>query len=280
MTNWLNYNGNIQDAAMPLIGAGNRGFRYGEGIFETMRMTDRTIPLLELHMRRFFDGLNTLRFDAGTELTPDRVAREIVELAERNDVASSARIRLVAFRGNGVLGDSANRLVNYIIETMPVERLSKDISDRGLVIDIYSSARKACDAFSHLKSNNYLPYAMAALFARDKGLDDCLVLNQYDRICESSVANIFWVKDAVLYTNPLSEGCVAGTMRQYIISTLNDIQIKEAVLEPEMLVNADEAFLSNAVAGVRWIKQFGKRSYEANLVAKIYAHLYQTITVQ
>ena len=90
-------------------------------------------------------------------------------------------------------------------------------NENGLIIDIFPDARKSVDIFSNLKSANYLPYVMAAIWAKENKLNDALILNQHDRICDSTIANVFWVKDNKIFTPPLNEGCVAGVMRRKIL---------------------------------------------------------------
>ena len=73
---------------------------------------------------------------------------------------------------------------------------------------IYPDARKSCDRFANIKHNNYLPYVMGALYAREQHCNDALILNQYERICDSTIANLFLIRQQVLYDPALSEGCV------------------------------------------------------------------------
>ena len=85
------------------------------------------------------------------------------------------------------------------------------------------------DEFSNLKSNNYLGYAMGAMYAKKHKFHDCLMLNSSNRICDATVANVFWVKDGKIFTPPLSEGCVAGVMRAHLINRLpeNGMEVLE-----------------------------------------------------
>ena len=126
------------------------------------------------------------------------------------------RIRLMLFRGNGGIFDPENLLPNYIIETSSLPH-ENQLNENGLVVDVFPDAKKSCDLFSNLKSNNYLPYVMAGLFAKKNKLDDCIVLNSFERICDSAIANIFIIDDNNIYTPPLTEGCVAGIMRRWML---------------------------------------------------------------
>src|SRR5207249_2147893 len=90
-----------------------------------------------------------------------------------------------------------------------------------------------------------------------------LLLNVHDRICDATIANVFWIKNGTIYTPPLSEGCVAGVTRRYILEKIQSARhkIQEKVCEIIDLENADEIFLTNAIQGIRWVKQFRDKTY-------------------
>ena len=182
------------------------------------------------------------------------------------------------FSGQRWIFDPENHLPNYIIESweLPVKSL---LNENGLMIDIFPGAKKSCDIFSNIKSNNYLPYAMAALYAKKNKLNDCVLLNSSERVCDSVIANVFIVRGNNIYTPPLSEGCVAGTMRRWMLEkfTLKNYQVSEKILSVEDLLNADELFLTNAIYHIKWVKSFRDKNYSNVAVKKIHNKMLQTI---
>src|SRR5688572_11979564 len=158
---FINHNGKIIDAAMPVIRADNRGYRYGDGIFETMKVWDGKILLEELHFERLKNSLRVLKINLPSFLTELRLKEEILELCKKNNCTGSARVRFSVSRGNGGLYDSDDQL-QYLIECSPLGKEPADLNEKGLTIGIYPDARKSIDAFSNLKSANFLPYVMAA----------------------------------------------------------------------------------------------------------------------
>jgi len=291
MSLFINYNGKLLPEGTPIITGNNRGLRYGDGLFETMRLQHGEIRLFDLHMDRLFKGLELLKFDIPALFTKEFISESILQLSHKNKLEQLARVRLNVFRGAGGLYDPENLHPNYIIEVMPLPDHYLHLNENGLVVDIYPDARKTCDLFSNSKTNNYLPYVMAALHAKQNKLNDCLVLNQHDRICDATIANIFWIKDSVIYTPPLSEGCVAGVMRRYLMQKLLDTVlthhsfsegagiahrsfseggILETPLNVEELEKAQEVFLTNASYGIRWVKQFRNTTYTNSFTQKIY----------
>ena len=170
-----------------------------------------------------------------------------------------------------------NYSYSITIECTAADENINRLNENGFIIEIFSDAVKSCDKFSNLKSSNYLSYIMTAKFARENKLNDALILNQYNRICEASIANIFWIKNQTVFTPPLSEGCVSGVLRKYFLMKLPDagIMVQEKIILQDELKNADEIFLTNAVYGMRWIKQFGSSFYSLNLGN----HIYQSILI-
>ena len=275
---FINFNGKLLDQDSPIIRANNRGLRYGDGLFETLKMERGKIRHWDLHMTRLFSGLAALKFVCPKLFTPEFLWTELSRTAEKNKVSKRGRIRLTLIRGNGGLFDPENLQPNYIIEATELPEQYFRFNENGLVIDVFPDARKSCDAYSSLKHNNYLPYVMAALYAKEHQLNDCLLLNQYNRICDSTIANLFWVKDSQVYTNPISEGPVAGTMRQFLLNRLAEEgnPVIEAITSPDELLSADELFLTNAAYGIRWVGRFRDKIYSNQTSSKIYSQYVQT----
>ncbi len=267
-------------ADAPVLMASNRSYRYGDGLFETMKLANGKIALADYHFERLFSGLSLLQFEVPKLFVPEKLEQEILLLARKNNCEQLARIRLSVFRGNGGLYDD-DRTLQYVMECWPLSEPVNQLNENGLVVDIFPDARKSCDQFSNLKSANFLPYSMAALFAKENKLNDCFVLNTHKRICDATVANIFWIKDGNIFTPPLLEGCVNGVMRRYLLEKMRDAGygIQEIPANVSDLKSADEVFLSNAVNGIRWVGQFRSKKYGNTTTVKIYNDLVRTIQV-
>lgn len=272
------FNGKFFRAGAPVISADNRGLRYGDGLFETMRVQRGRILNIDFHFERLFHGLSVLQFEVPKMFNRDLILKKINYLLEKNAHQDNARIRLMIFRGEGGVFDPQNHAPNYIIETWSIPEII-ELNENGLVVDVFPDARKSCDLFSNLKSNNYLLSAMAALFAKKNKLNDAIVLNVNDRVCESAIANLFIIKDQAIFTPPLSEGCVAGVTRRWLLekSILKDFAISEKVISIDDLLQADELFLTNSIRPMRWVKNFGEKVFENKRIREIYKMAYKDI---
>lgn len=269
MSHFIHFNGQIIPAEDPLVSAGNRGLRYGDGLFETMRVINGRIALDYLHFERLFNGLSVLQFRCPASFTPAYLAEAVLALCRKMNIEKGARVRLNLVRGNGGLFDPVNHIPNVIIEATPLET-PLGMQEQGLVIDIYTPVRKHYDVLANIKSNNYLPYVLAALHANNNQLDECLLMNTAGRVCDATIANVFWVKEGRIYTPPLSEGGVGGVMRRYLIENVAKHPIREEPLTPGMLEQADELFLTNAIMGIKWVGRYRDKEYGKKMAALLY----------
>lgn len=276
--NSICFNGKIIPADEPVLLASNRGYRYGDGLFETMKVAEGKILLSDHHFERLFAGLALLQFEIPRLFLRQKTEDEILSLCKKNNCEGLARVRLSVFRGNGGLYDEDKGL-QYLIECWPLTESVSKLNENGLVIDVFPGAEKSCDKFSNLKSANFLPYSMAALYAKEKKLNDCLVLNTTGGIADSTIANLFIIKNAIVITPGLEEGCVNGVMRQYLLKKLQaaDYAVQEATLSVNDIIAADEVFLTNAIHGIRWVRQFRDMSYSNVKTVEIYNRFIKTI---
>ncbi len=288
---YLNFNGSILPADAPLVGAGNRGFRYGDGLFETLKVFGGRLILPQYHFERLLHGATLLGFDGKHHPSPSEWSESILALCKKNGHERLARVRLMIFRGDAEMGDAGMddpgfQVPNYIIQTWPIPATNHFIpiddsgaNKTGLRIDVFPGGQKSCDVFANLKSNNYLLYTQAARYATQNGLDDSLVLNNYGRIADSSIANVFYAGRGMIYTPPLTEGCIAGIMRRFLIGILPaagfDIKEKETGIED--LEAAEEVFLTNSIQEIRCVKHFRRAGYGNEMVRAIYDQLFKVL---
>jgi branched-chain amino acid aminotransferase len=276
---YFNYNGKIHPEGTPVIGVDNRGLRYGDGLFETIKMINGKLLFEDDHFARLWKGLKALEFDVPKNLTVDFLQKEMTALAQKNGHANAARIRLNIVRGDGGLYDAKNHLPNYIIQSWPLAPSNGEWNSNGLVLGIYEAAKKSCDLLSNLKHNNYLPYVLAALKAKSQKWNDAIVLNTNGRICDTTIANIFIVKDGAVFTPSLQEGCVAGVMRRVVVQQVlkSGIDLIEKEISISELLAADEVFLTNSIYNIRWVQGIGDITFKNSLTYTIFSSLQSTI---
>ena len=273
------FNGKFYKQQEAVIGSSNRGLRYGDGLFETMKMIKGTIVQQAAHFERLWQGMDILQFERPSLFTKGNLINAVRKLALKNNHEQSARVRLNVFKGDGGLYDAVNNSPNYIIETSSLPENSGLWNENGLVAGFYEEARKSCDILSNLKHNNYLPYVMAAIQAKKEKWNDAIILNQFGRVADSTIANLFLIKDQNIITPALSEGGVAGIMRKSLLQHLqqNDFNYEEVPVTIEDVLNADEVFLTNSINNIRWVQRIADSFYANELTQKIHASFIPTI---
>lgn len=242
------FNGKFLEGGQPSLHPDDRGYRYGDGLFETIRVSNGTMPLWDLHMSRLLSGLDILKITLPKLSSSETLKKQVTELCSRNRLVN-ARIRISVSRGEGGILEHAIS-PNICIQSWPLDEAVPRFNQNGLQLGIYRDAAKSADLLANLKSSNYLIYVMAALHARDHKWNDALVLNTHGRIADTSIANICWVREGRVFTLPQTEGPVNGVMLQWLKSKL---EIHEEALHPEQLPSADEVFITNAVRGIQWV---------------------------
>lgn len=278
MAQYLNFNGELSAVEAPVKPGDNPSWMHTEGIFETMRISNGKILHANHHFKRLFDGLTALRFGINPAWDMPYFTERIIDLCRTNGHGKTARVRLVVYQDEDI-STSADSKLNFLIESWELND-EYVFDDKGLTIAVYPHATKQANDLSLYKTTGYFPYRHAADFAREQQLDDCLLLNTYKRICDSSISNIFWIKDQVVHTPPLSEGCIDGTMRKYLLEKMPDagFTITEERLPVQTLLAADEVFLTNIIRGIRPVKQFQKAGYSNTLTREIFNKLVAPLT--
>lgn len=275
----INYNGTIYKHDTPIVTADSRALRYGDGIFETIKIWQGNLIFANEHFARLWRGMQLFQFDIPKHFSPEKLQVQILTLAQKNGHENAARIRLAIYRGEGGLYDAKNHIPNYVIQTWPLPQGNGEWNSNGLVIGFYNDAVKAYDCFSNCKHNNYLPYVMGALYAKHQKWNDAIIFNTNAAICDTTIANIFYIKNKIVYTPPLADGCVAGIMRAALILHLKQQQytiIEQTILKADLLA-ADEVFVTNSMYNIRWVQRIEDTSFTNTITQKIYAAFVPTL---
>jgi branched-chain amino acid aminotransferase len=281
MDAYINLDGKIIRSDKPVLRAQSRAARYGDGLFETLRTWNGVPVLWENHTERLYQGMQALGFVLPGYFTPSYLLEQIGSTLLANKIDGWARVRLMVYRSEGGLYDPQNMFPHLIVEAWPLPQGNMTFNENGLVLGVYDSAVKTADAFSAYKHNNFLPYFMGAMHAKANHWNDAILLNGYGRIADTTIANIFWVSNQQLFTIPLTEGPVSGTMRKFIIEhPLPNWPVQESKASVQSLMEADEVFLTNAVYGVRWVKTLQDHSYTPQMAAQLYQHILKTVWME
>jgi len=243
----------------------NRAFLYGDSIFETLRVNNRKILFFEEHLNRLVSGMKVLKYEIPDKFTifRNKLEDEIIQLLNRNKIFKSSRIRLTVFRKTGGFYTPQTNETDYIISALKMKNEKFELNSDGLLIGIFNEIKKPVNVFSQYKTANSIIYTLAGIYKNENNFDDCLILNNKGNIIESISSNIFIVKDKNLITPTINEGCINGIMRNEIITLakLHKISCIEKSIDFTDLLKADEVFLSNSIAGIKWVVAYKNKRY-------------------
>ena len=272
------FNGNfLDDDNLSFVNV-KRGLNYGDGIFETIRVANGKPLFIKSHFKRFFKGLDMLKIDYKS-INDKILTEKFNELLVINKVENGAKLKLIAFRsGSGTYVPDSNS-INYIIEVTPIAHNLYEINNQGLSVELFNEINKSRNKFSLYKTLNSLTYVMASIFAKENNFDDTFVLNSSGNVIESTNSNIFISSNGVLYTPPLSEGCIGGIMRMELINLAiaKGIVVYENKMPPQHLMAADEILLTNTIQGIRWVGKYKDKRYFNNMAKKLNTALNEVV---
>ncbi|WKZ67313.1 MAG: aminotransferase class IV [Flavobacteriales bacterium] len=266
MSAWVDHNGTLFPADEPVLRLDNRAFHFGDGLFESIRVVGGRACFLDAHWARLTTGAELLRITLPDGFDRQRFGEAIAAVVERSGI-SSGRARFTLYRGGGGYYRPEQDAGRYAIELNALPDPHHVLNPTGLQVDIWPEIRKPVNELSRHKTLNCQYYIMAALWARARGLDDCLLQNDRGNIIESSAGNLFIVSNGVLYTPSLTDGCIGGVMRAQVINLAlaNGVKVYECSLNPQNLLAADELFFTNAIQGIRWVGGYRTKRYAHKL---------------
>jgi len=274
-SSYICLNGNFFPDNQPVISHRNRAFCYGDALFETIHCLGTQPQFIENHWSRLVQGMKIVKMRSSEDFSRQTLERYIEKLLNKNRIFKGARIRLTVYRDEGGLYSPENSSVSWLMESSALEHEHYELNHKGLYIDIFDGVHKPVNIVSNLKTTNALVFVLAGIFRKENKLDECLILNQYGRIAESISSNVFLVKEEKIVAPPLSEGCIAGTMRHSVISLAIQMgyKVEERGILEKNLLEADEIFLTNAIQGIQWVAAYKDRRYYNFVARKLIARL-------
>lgn len=267
----INFNGELVENNTLFLNEENRGLRYGDSLFESIRVVNGKIYFWEDHYLRLMASMRILRMEIPMNFTMEYLEEQILETINADNLQNNAlRIRLTVFRNNGGLYLPTTNNVSFIIETKVLENAFYVHSDATYEVELFKDHYVNTGLLSTLKSNNKIINVLGSIYAKENGYSNCLLLNNQKQVVEALNGNLFLVKGTTIKTPPLKDGCLNGITRKKLIASLEKLEnytLEEASISPFELQKADELFLTNAITGIQSITKYRKKEF-ASTVAK------------
>jgi len=226
----------------------DRGFTYGDGLFETMRSYSGKIFRLERHLDRLFRSARSIFIDL--PMTKNEIRSAINASIEINKLSNSI-VRLTITRGeqDPGLNIDYSALPTVVILVRPTKVISKNVYKKGIGIKLYKNSAIRIQGISkQIKSCNYLSNILLREKAMKEGFFEAILLDNDNNATEGTISNIFIIKNNQLKTPSLNEFVLSGIVREAIldICRTNNISFKETAITEKDLYEADEIFLTNS----------------------------------
>ena len=271
----ININGKISKNESMSIN--NRGYRYGDALFETIKVVTGKILFWEDHYFRLMSSMRILRMEIPMEFTMEFLEEQIHKTLNANQIGeSSSKIRLLIHRNEGGLYLPENNEISFVIT---VDKLDNDfylLNETDYEVDLFKDYYLSADLLSTLKTNNKVLNVVGSIYAKENDLSNCLVLNTNKNVVEALNGNVFILKDKVLKTPPVEDGCLKGIMRKQIIDivkTIPEITLIEESISPFELQKVDEIFITNVIQGIQPVTKYRKKKYDNNFSKKLLSKL-------
>ena len=246
----------------------NRAFLYGDGLFESIKIINGKPFNLEAHLKRLFSASALL--DLQINASKKDFINNIDFLIKENNVTKGGNLKIIVFREEGGKFLPENNSTSFLIMSKESENNLFKLNKNGLDLGLFRDQLKPKGELSNYKSISALQSIICSLDARKKAKEDCLMFNPENNIVESSNSNVFYVRNRLIYTPKLLEGCVDGTMRNCILNLKNlDFNIIETEVRTEDILDADEVFLSNAISGIRWVSSIEDRKFSQQNISQL-----------
>ncbi|MCK0157104.1 aminotransferase class IV [Cellulophaga sp. F20128] len=267
----VNFNGSFLENNTQFLDQDNRGLRYGDSLFESIRVVHDKIYFWEDHYLRLMASMRILRMEIPMNFTMEYLEAQILETIAANNLQNNpVRIRLTVFRNSGGLYLPATNDISFIIETKVLEAPFYTHADTAYEVELFKDHYVNEGMLSTLKSNNKVIHVLGSIYASENGYQNCLLLNNSKQVIEALNGNLFLVKGTVIKTPHLKNGCLNGIIRKKLIAILEKLEnytLEIGPISPFELQKADELFITNAITGIQSISKYRKKEF-SNEVAK------------
>ena len=267
----INCNGSIQDTSNYSI-ENNRGFLFGDAIFETIKVNGTKILFLEDHYLRLMASMRICRMEIPMNFTMEFMEEEILKLIALQTNTVSNRIRFSVFRNAEGFYNPKSNDVQFIITCSELASDSYVFSSTTYEVELFKDFYVSKHLLATLKTNNKMINVVASIFAKENGFENCLLINEDKNVVEATNGTIFMKMGNQIITPPTSDGCLNGIMRKQVIAIvakMDGYEMIEKSISPFDLQKADELFISNVITGIQPITKYRKKEFTSEVAKEI-----------
>ena len=267
----INCNGTLLENNT-ILSTQNRGYTYGDALFETIKVVSGNILFWEDHYFRLMASMRIMRMEIPMNFTMEFLEAQIQQTLHANTLVNvSSRVKLQVHRNEGGLYEPSTNDISYVISVNPTSEDFYLLNETFYEVDLFKDYYVSPSLLSTLKTNNKALNVVGSIYAKENNLNNCLLLNTNKQVVEALNGNVFLVKGNTIKTSPLSDGCLKGVMRTQlinIIKVLPEYELVEDSISPFEIQKADEMFITNVITGIQPVSKYRKKVF-GNDVSKL-----------
>ena len=270
MTNYIFLNDNIIPDTDGSVSTEDRGFLYGDGIYETLRSYKGNPFKLSEHLDRMRNSASLLKISF--EHTNVEICEWINELIEKNRCQDAyIRITLSRGAGGGRLQMDDNIDPTTMIQVKALTPYDRNLYDEGMSLVVSDYRRSTSCPISRHKSTNLLKSIFLKEEANKKAAHETIILNTDGHVAECVVSNIFMVSSESIVTPSLDTNILPGITRKTVLDICRDSSIpaSEECFEIDRLVNSDEVFITNSLMEIMPVSKIDDSKIGKSVPGKI-----------
>jgi 4-amino-4-deoxychorismate lyase len=249
------------------VAISDRGFQYGDGLFETIEVLNGRFILIKEHVQRLTLGCEKLLIPL-----PD-IQLMLSEASTLTQNVEKGILKIIITRGSGGRGYKIPDVMQptRVLSLHPYPDYSPSFQLQGIVARFCQQRLGLNPALAGVKHLNRLEQILARAEWTTPGIQEGLMLDLNGYVIEGTMSNVFFVKNDKLYTPSLTQTGVTGIMRNFVLQTAlaKKITVQQGEFTPEQLLAADEIFVTNSIIGIWPVKQLESQSFVVGKITKI-----------
>lgn len=259
-------NGQYVPSTDAKISVFDRGFLFGDSVYEVCYSQDGCLLFFEEHLNRLNHSAKLLKMKVFCSL--EQITKQVLETLKKSEL-TSAYIRIILTRGESKITLDPNEAFknNLVTIARPKPFYPKEFYENGVYLALVNTLRN--DRLSmdpNAKSGNYLNNVMAIEEAKAVGAYDAIMLNKDGNVTEGTTFNVWAVKDNVVMTPPVDSGLLAGITRKTLLKLIPELNLSHLIKEltPVELLEADEVFITSSTRRIIPVSKIDKTEYGKN----------------
>lgn len=244
----------------------NRGFQYGDGLFETIEVLNAHLIFIEQHLQRLTLGCEKLLIPS-----PNKTVL-LNEAAKITHNISHGVLKIIITRGSGGRGYKPPDIVQptRVLSLHPFPDYPPTFQSQGITARFCQHRLGLNPTLAGLKTLNRLEQVLARAEWNTPDIQEGIMLDLDGYCVEGTMSNLFFVKNEILYTPRLNQTGIAGIMRDFVMQTAIEmrIPIEQGLFMPEQLLKADEVFVTNSIIGIWAVKQLESQPFAVGKITR------------